>query len=326
MPSFGRDVVTLLSSTLTRICVPAFFILSGFLFFQNQNKLSLQTYKNKLHRRFYTLLIPYVLWNIISLILEILKIRYLGFPNHGLFENGGINWIKVIEGFFNYVDGYPFAFAFWFIRNLMGFVILSPVVYFIGCKKLSIGIIFIMACCVMDTILWGFTFFVIGGILARYFYNFMFRVHFLPSLACGIVWFGIAILNVNIQYDYLSSTILIIESISALVFIISLLGIYKKKLKDSLILKIAPAMFFIYSFHQLFCSIVRNFYINIFGLDTSIGIILSYLFSFVTMVGFSYVIWLTLKSICPSILNILCGNRGKNSFNVNSVNKLMSIH
>ena len=130
LSSFGRDVELLLSSTLTRICVPAFFIISGYLFFLNLNNFNLRTYNRKLYRRFYSLVIPYILWNLISLFIQIIKIKYLGFPNHGLFENGSIQWTKVFEGFYNYVDGYPFAFAFWFIRNLMIFVLLSPLAYF----------------------------------------------------------------------------------------------------------------------------------------------------------------------------------------------------
>lgn len=313
--AFGSEVVVLLSSTLTKICVPAFFILSGFLFFQNQDKFNLQIYKSKLHRRIYTLLIPYILWNIISLILHIIKIKYLGFPDHGLFENGNIQWLKVFEGFYDYTDGYPFAFAFWFIRNLIVFVILSPLVYLIGCKKLSIGIVFIIACCLINTTLWGFSFFVIGGIIARYFKNFIFKIPFWPAFACGFIWFGIAMINVRWQFEYLASTILIIESIFALIFITSFIRMGRMWPGKSLISKIAPATFFIYSFHQLYCSVVRNFYIKVFGLDTSIGIVLSYFLSFITLVGFSYIVWLVLKSTCPSILNVLCGNRGNYTLN-----------
>lgn len=318
-PSVGSDVILFLTSALTKICVPAFFILSGFLFFQNQNKFCLQIYKDKLHRRFYTLFIPYILWNIISLLLLILKIKYLGFPNHSLFVNGEINWIKVFEGFYNYVDGFPFAFAFWFIRNLIVFIILSPLVYLIGCKKLLIGIFFIIVCCLMNTTLWGFSFFVIGGVIARYFKKEIFKVPLGPSLVCGIIWLGISIINVRIQFDYLTSTTLIIESICALIFIISFIRFYINRSKDSIILKIVPAMFFIYSFHQLYCTVVRKFYVTIFGLNTSIGIIMSYLCSFITLVGFSYVVWIILKRICPFILNVLCGNRGNISSKDDSV-------
>lgn len=311
LSSFGRVVELLLSSTLTRICVPAFFIISGYLFFLNLKNFNFRTYNSKLYRRFYSLVIPYILWNLISLFIQIIKIKYLGFPNHGLFENGSIQWTKVFEGFYNYVDGYPFAFAFWFIRNLMIFVLLSPLAYFLSCKKLLIGITFIIICCVWNTTLWGFSFFVIGGIISRYFKTQFFQIPNYFSIACGLLWISTSFINLYIQFDFLSSTILIIESIAALVFINFIIQYLSNGERAKIIIEqIIPSIFFIYSVHQLYCTVIRNFFIGIFGLTTSIGIILSYFFSFITLVGLSYLIWLILKWICPSILNILCGNRG----------------
>lgn len=311
LPSFGSNFVSFLSSSLTSICVPTFFIISGFLFFLNQNEFSLKTYSDKLYRRFYTLFIPYILWNLISLILQIIKIKYLDFPNPGLYQNGSIQWIKVIEGFYNYVDGYPFAFAFWFIRNLMIFILFSPIAYFIGCKKLWIGLIFIFICCLLNTTLWGFCFYVIGGMLSRYCKNQLFQISIYPALACGFLWIVISIINLHFQFAFLYSTILIIESIAALIFIIYILPFLKDGgIIGFIIEKIVPATFFIYSFHQLGCSVIRNFFIEIFGLTTSIGMILAYCFSFITLVVLSYLLWLILKCTCPLILNILCGKRG----------------
>lgn len=315
LPSLGSNIEIFLSSTLTRICVPAFFIISGFLFYLNINNFNLSTYKSKIYRRFYTLFIPYILWNLISLFIQIIKIKYLGFPDHGLFEDGSIQWIRIFEGFYDYVDGYPFAFAFWFIRNLMIFVVLSPIAYLLGCKQLYIGIIFVIICWICDTTLWGFCFFVIGGMGARYLKNQLFQIPISVSLISGILWISISIINLFTQFDFLYSAILVIDSIAALLFIIFMVKYLSKTERlENIINKLVPATFFIYSFHQLFCTGMRNLYIKIWGLTTSIGIILSYLFSFITLVGLSYIIWQILKWGCPSILNILCGNRGL-SFN-----------
>ena len=314
LPSLGSETVLFFSSTLTRICVPAFFIISGFLFFLNVDNFTFNTYKSKLSRRFFTLFIPYILWNLISLFLQIIKIKYLGFPDYGLFENGNLQWTKVFEGFYNYVDGYPFAFAFWFIRNLMIFILLSPLAYILACEKLSIGTIFIIMCCALNTTFFGFCFFVFGGIISRYFKTQFFQLPIYLSLASGIIWVSISVINLYIQFDFLSSAILIIESIAALAFITFMIQFLINSKGIKIIIKhLVPSTFFIYSFHQLCCTVIRNFFIDLFGLTTSIGIILSYLFSFITLVGLSYAIWATLKWIRPSLLNILCGSRGLHS-------------
>jgi len=59
----GVDIVKFIVS-LMRICVPSFFIISGYLFFYRVNKFTLNIYKEKLYRRVKTLVIPYVLWDI----------------------------------------------------------------------------------------------------------------------------------------------------------------------------------------------------------------------------------------------------------------------
>lgn len=303
----GYQIVEFLSTTLTKICVPGFYIISGFLFFNN-NTFSRATYFNKIHRRIYTLLIPYLIWNIISLALRIYKIEFLGFPSYGLIEHHQINLMVMAEGFFNYEEGYPFAFAFWFIRNLMIFVLLSPIAYLIGNKNYIICILFIITCCVFNTTLWGFSFFIIGAALARFFNLKITPSRLLTSL-CGIIWVVIAVFDLYMDFNYLSSTILYLETLSALLFLYySTKNAISSKFM-SIVRSIVPATFFIYAFHQLFCSVTRTFFIKFFGLETNVGVLLSYLFSLITLVGVSYLVWKMLKIICPRVLNILCGNR-----------------
>ena len=60
------------SSVLPRIAVPAFFLISGCLFFARVRAWDNSVYRRKLQKRFATLLIPYVLWNFIHLIFPII--------------------------------------------------------------------------------------------------------------------------------------------------------------------------------------------------------------------------------------------------------------
>ena len=49
----------IITNELARIAVPLFFFISGFLFFYKTDSFTLEKYKNKLKKRFRTLLIPY---------------------------------------------------------------------------------------------------------------------------------------------------------------------------------------------------------------------------------------------------------------------------
>ena len=55
----------LVSQTLVKVAMPVFFIMSGYLFFANVDKWDVATYKKKILRRVKTLLIPYLIWNLL---------------------------------------------------------------------------------------------------------------------------------------------------------------------------------------------------------------------------------------------------------------------
>ena len=57
------------------LCVPAFFAISGFLFFRDGARLSARDYTSKLRRRVRSLLVPYLLWNLIGFALFLVKHR-----------------------------------------------------------------------------------------------------------------------------------------------------------------------------------------------------------------------------------------------------------
>lgn len=62
---------------IAKIAVPAFFLISGFLFFLNVNNWEKQVYVSKLKSRSKTLLLPYILWNALPILLiVILNIYY----------------------------------------------------------------------------------------------------------------------------------------------------------------------------------------------------------------------------------------------------------
>ena len=62
---WAQDVMYFFSNIIGRFSVPMFFLISGFLFYRN-GTLTHNEYASKLHHRLYTLLIPYLLWNLLA--------------------------------------------------------------------------------------------------------------------------------------------------------------------------------------------------------------------------------------------------------------------
>ena len=118
--------------------VPLFFFISGFLFFRNFNFNKLyEKYKS----RFKGLLIPYLAWNMIYTFIVVL---FSCIPV--IRDNIGYRWVMspiTVIGILKGIFLYQYNSVFWFMFQLIIFVVISPILYG-GLKNKHIGIIFII--------------------------------------------------------------------------------------------------------------------------------------------------------------------------------------
>ena len=103
-----------IDSGIGQFAVPLFFIISGFLFFRNIK--SIDDARLKLRKRVYTLLIPYLIWNLIYYMIHLL-----------LKPGSGISINEIIDAAFTY----KYNPAFWFMYQLILLSILSPIMYYV---------------------------------------------------------------------------------------------------------------------------------------------------------------------------------------------------
>lgn len=147
------------SHVLTHIAVPAFFLISGFLFFNNFKKWSWDIYRKKIKSRIKTLFIPYILWNLIPFSLVLLSmlagVILKGTPIEGIeqlieekswhiiydcneWDTTRINWLGD-----NLRMTGPYNLPLWFLRDLIVATLLTPIIY-CAIKRLKIGVILIL--------------------------------------------------------------------------------------------------------------------------------------------------------------------------------------
>ena len=133
VPFLSSLIQNFISNGLARIAVPMFFLISGFLFFQNFD-LRPDVIKKKLHRRVITLFIPYLLWNTFALVMYFIL---QSIPAMNEYFSGSTKLIIHYE-FYDYLNAFlglritansPIAYPFWFIRDLMIVVLLSPFIW-----------------------------------------------------------------------------------------------------------------------------------------------------------------------------------------------------
>lgn len=111
--------------------VPAFFFISGLLFFYSK-----KSYTQKVKSRFHTLLIPYLFFNGLILCLYLCSM-FMGnsvmIMGKNLSDYSTTDYIRAFwdRGVWDHGNGSPVLCPFWYIRNLMVLAILSPIIYYI---------------------------------------------------------------------------------------------------------------------------------------------------------------------------------------------------
>lgn len=107
----------------TELCVPLFFVLSGFLYFHNvPDKPDAKYFLGKTRTRVFSLLIPYIIANTVAFFCYWLAYRYAPDMMSGFF---GDEWKNPL---FIYWTG-PVNMSLWFIRDLLFAVICAPLTW-----------------------------------------------------------------------------------------------------------------------------------------------------------------------------------------------------
>lgn len=147
------NITCLLSFVITRVAVPLFFAISGYLFFNKVEKMNLKLYQFKLKKRVKSLLIPYILWNILFVLAYFFIIKFQLVPVHTdgktVYDYSLTDFLwslyntKISAGvetpFYGivYGTGSPIAYHMWFVRDLMVASILSPIIYFLVSNRVA---------------------------------------------------------------------------------------------------------------------------------------------------------------------------------------------
>jgi len=305
----------LISEGVARTAVPLFFLMAGYLFFATFHW-SERTYGKKIVSRLRTLFIPFVFWNVLVLgftaAMQAIPAVQPYFTGTGklVAEYGLYDFCNALFG----IQGYPIAYHFWFIRDLMLLVVLAPVIAVIvrfvpipfflvvyGCwitdswpiyAPAAVGVFFFSAgalCGVKGQSLFAFDRF--GEIL---------WLVYLPLLLADVIWYETWFNNA------LHRTGLIV---GVLALLYATKPILRNAWLSSALVTLGGASFFVYAAHEPLLGIVRMLAFSYVPLDGPYTMLALYLTIPVLVMALLVFCHRLLARLCPRALALVTGGR-----------------
>ncbi|MGO8823346.1 MAG: acyltransferase family protein [Desulfomonilaceae bacterium] len=320
-PMFVSDFVrNFISHGLIHVAVPLFFLMSGYLFFLGF-EWSKERYLIKLKSRIRSLLIPYLIWNILVLSLDAVgqavpatRVYFSG-NNVPVAAFSSFDYLNSILG----LNSNPVAYQFWFIRDLMIMVLLAPFINILN-RVVPRFFLSILLICWLSVDLWmpssseglpaGLLFFSLGAYLASSGKSLFSLDRFGTTTVClYFIFVTIDALAKNYSFNDSHSfyKLSIIFGVPAALFLTKLV-VNNEKIKSS-ILRLDAASFFIFAIHEPLLTMLRKIAYRIIPPNTQFMILFWYFVIPITIIVFGVFIYRNLAVFAPKIASIVTGGR-----------------
>lgn len=282
-------------SKLTEIAVPFFFLLSGFFFFRGSYYKN-RAYVNMLQKKFHTLFIPFVFWNLCG------AIPLLAFHQFPFEENRLAYLLDLLHSDWNGV--------LWYVRDIMTMMLLVPLygwIFQVNKKWLyAIVVLFLCYYWVPVTTSWlspeGMLFFFLGGIVQRYngilYYKLPFWLVAFLLTGWMISCFGYPYVWHIHKYNTLLGLLVFWQ-----------LLVYLPSSLNLLLLRLAPYSFFIYVTHLYLIKGIKVTLAYFFYANAAAALI-SYFVVPVIIVLMIILIGMIWGKIAPRSFAFVTGGRG----------------
>lgn len=306
--SFIQQTVT---NGITRVAVPMFFSISGYLFFLNLSP-TLKGFFTKYKKRVFSLLIPYFCWNMSTLLFyySIQSIHFFKiFFTKELIANYSFNEILYVI-FIN-----PIAYQLWFMVELLKYMLICPIL-FITIKKVSYYSL------VPFLVLWilninlivvrneGILFFIFGSVLAIKKVDLKKSINSYLVIVVTFSWIIISFVNTFISFKGIF-IFPYIQKISIIFGIISIWYLYDicfNESRENKVLEYTSFTFFIYAFHEPTLTIIKKVILRLTGISMYTNLF-AYIISPILTIVLSILIAILLKKYATPLYRIITGGR-----------------
>lgn len=319
------------SHIISRVAVPSFFVISGYLFFYKTDFFDKATYFKKITKRFRTVMIPYLIWNILYVLqmVSYTLIKERTFDFMGFLEaNGGVNifwacklWPFRISWFgWDMPSSGPILIPLWYLRDLIVAFVLSGVIW-VAIKKYGGAVLTVLFFCYISGLWPNIPGFAIGSIF-YFFLGAFFSINKLSlttSLNQKKSWFLILTVLLTLLMIYYKSDFSTIgkllypfyEFFSVLsTFIIAGFLVNKDSQITHIPNMIKDSSFFVYVLHTIIVLPYSKLIVDkLLPFDNPYIMTVKYLLTPCLCVMVCVGLFFLLHKTMPRFLNVLTGNR-----------------
>lgn len=302
-----------ISHTFSRIVVPSFFVFSGYLFFLKIQDFTITIYKEQLRKRIFSLLIPYLVWNLLMLIGILVKVNVFelfGIPN---VEGEDYKNLSIMDIFWNY----PLNFPLWYLRDLICMTLLTPLFYLLFRFLGAFGILMLMIPYLLNLetnipgfSLTGILFFGIGSFFGLKKLDLIITDH---KIGIALILISMVLIFVCLnrsQYPYYEQLIRVYAIIGIWAVFYGGYLLSKTNYLSNLLIKTAGSVFFIYAVHEIYIiNWIKGFFARINTTNDSLLQLMFYFIIPFICLFICYYLYVFLRRIMPTFINLITGNR-----------------
>ena len=318
IPVYGT-IQDIMSVQMVSPCVTLFFFFSGYLFFyKNQESFTMRDYGTKLKKRVRSLFVPYIFWTVVVLMYFALAHKFLPQLINPEFNNvynfTAEEWIRA---FWDYPGGQPVCYQFWFLRDLMVGVVLSPIIYYVAkygkwyvAALLAILYVYKIGLFPYQIML---TFFTMGACFSVNQYDFVgltkTNTKTETNTKAMTTWVALIVFIICIVLS--ETTDWNMRGFQTFVGMIAVVGLaailIENGCKASTFL--AGSSFFVYAFHGFPIQVLGRLLVKVLNPESVQMWVLCYFLNFFIIVSISLILYKLLKSLMPRFTAVITGGR-----------------
>ena len=303
-----------ISHVIGRIAVPCFFIFSGYFFFLKSEQYNVCFFRKQLSKRLKTVVIPYFLWNLLTVLITMSKVILFSVLQ---IDGNESNDIFSLSPYVIFWEG-PINFPLWYLRDLICMFLLSPLFYMYF-KNLKIYGLYMLILCYLLGLsidIPGFSmtsilFFGLGaytGIFKKSLLTFCRRCRYVCGMLTVILLCLSLYYNRDIHYEFLIRPFILCGIVTA-INIVFVLNIESKKM-TTLFCKLYSCVFFIYAIHTIYIiNWTKGLFVRLFPQSNAYELLVGYFSIPVITLCICLLLYWTMKKSLPRVLAFMTGGR-----------------